>query len=161
MPSDLPPALDTAEPRGSGGVCYRRSGGLVEGQRRGAGIREEVIQFPRAAPPVKGHRDNAGKLAGPVERRHLPPVLHDDGETVSRPEPKRADAARYARNGVEPRAVIEAPLAIDDGKRVRVPLGRRNQHTAEISHPRSTAPPPPRAQQPQSRNNPCSGRDGR
>ena len=84
---------DTAEPRGTGGVSHRRSGGLVEGQRRGAGIREEVIQFPRAAPPVKGHHDNAGKLAGPVERRHLPAVLHDDGEPVSPPEPERAQAA--------------------------------------------------------------------
>ena len=152
---------DTAEPRGTGGVSHGRSGGPVEGQRRGAGIREEVIQLVGAASPVERHRDDAGKLAGPVERRHLPPVLHDDGEPVSRPKFERAQAARDARNGVEPRGVIEAPLAIDDGKRVRISLGRRNQHTAEVSHPRSTAPPRPRAQPPQSRNSPCSGRDGR
>ena len=93
VPSDVAAGPDTAEPRGTGGVGHRRSGGLVEGQRRGAGIREEVIQFPRAAPPVERHHDNAGKLAGPVERRHLPAVLHDDGEPVSPPKFERAQAA--------------------------------------------------------------------
>ena len=45
---------DAAEPRGSGGVGHGRSGGLVEGQRRGAGIREEVIQLPALLRQLRG-----------------------------------------------------------------------------------------------------------
>ena len=97
----------------------------IEDDRARLGIGKAVIELVGLEPPVERRHDDAEKLAGPMQARHLEPVLQDDRKPVAALQAEPAEPG--CDRGKSPRyhcGVAEPPRAIDDRHRVGAALDR-------------------------------------
>ncbi len=98
----------------------RRGGGILIGDGLGLGIVEIEIEFACGRAPVDRGDDDAGELAGPMQRRRFGAVLQHGDEVVACLEPDGVEAFDQRRNLPVPLRVCQAQFAVRDGQRVRV-----------------------------------------
>src|SRR5262249_8997992 len=115
------------------------AGRAIEGERRDLGILEAVPDLLGRGAPAHRSEDDTEQVAGPVERRHLVAVAHDDHEVVAGHEAHLPQGAGDRSDLAVPLRIGAAALAIDDRLGVRLAQYRNRKCRAEI-HGESTLP---------------------
>ena len=113
---------------------HRLGGDLFVDDRLRLGVFEAEIQLARTGAPIQRGDDDAGELAGPVDRRCFPAVLQQRDEMIARPEPEVVEAGDERRNLLVPHAIGQAQFAVDDRQRVGIARDTRDETRAEIKH---------------------------
>ena len=107
-----PPGRIDAKPRGSFG--RRALGGAVIGHDDGLSVFQTICDLVCRRPPADRRKDGSQQLAGPVERRHLIAIAHDDDEMVAGLKPHLAQSSGGGADLARPLRVGAAAAALDD-----------------------------------------------
>ena len=106
--------------------------GAVEYDRRGLGVFQAVLDFIGTSTPTHGREDEADQVAGPVQRRHLVAIAHDDDEMLPGLESHLLQTARHRFDLAIPLRIAASAIAIDDRFLVRPAQDRDGKGGAEI-----------------------------
>ena len=117
----------------------------LEAHRPRAGVVEHVVQLLGLRAPVHRRDRHARELAGPVQGRGLEPVLEDGDEMVAAAESERVEPRHRAQRAIQPGAVGQRRLAVDDRDGGGLAFGDVEEGAAEVEHAgplsRPVAPP--------------------
>ena len=124
---------------------------------------QAVVDLVGLGAPVDRRDDDAGELAGPVQRRRLPAVLQHGDQMIAGHQAELVEAGHHGRDAAVPLRIGQSHRAVDDGERVGIALHAGEKAGAEIKH--GQGPPAVfwrrRAPRPGSAHSRCSGTDGR
>ena len=100
----------------------------------GRAVAQSVVQLIGGDTPVHGRYDDPGKLAGPMQRRILPPVLHCRDECIALPQADLAKPVHQCADPAIPVGMSDCLVPFGDGHRVGVAFHGREKAGSEVKH---------------------------
>ena len=106
--------------------------GLVDEQDAGAAVAHGVFVLQRAPADVERHDHGAGPAGREIELEIAVGIERQDRDAVAGLRAEGADAGGKPRHAVADLAPVLPPIAIDDGKAVRIDLQRAPQAVRDV-----------------------------
>ena len=113
---------------------HRLGGEGLEHERSRLGIVEHILQLGSVGAPIERCDHHAGELAGPMEGCRLEPVLQQRHQPRALFRAQLVQQRDEPQDVVEPGAVGQPALALDDGQRIWAPRRACENGATEIEH---------------------------
>jgi hypothetical protein len=113
--------------------CRFRRDVLME-ERLRLGVLTEEIEIVGGRAPVHRRYDDAGELAGPVQRRRLPAVLQHGDDMVAGPHAERVETRDHAGDAAVPLRIGQPHRAVDDRERIGVARHAGDEAEPQVKH---------------------------
>ena len=125
---------DPGDRTGMRRVRYRIGRHRLEAHRPRAGIVEHVVELLGLRAPVHRRDHHPRDLAGPVQGRGLEAVLEDGDQVVAVAQPHCIEPGHRTQRELEPVAVGEGGVAVDDCDGGGLAFGDVEEGAAEVEH---------------------------
>ena len=106
----------------------------LEAHRPRAGIAEHVVELLGLRAPVHRRDHHPRDLAGPVQGRGLDAVLENGDQVVAVAQPHCIEPGHRTQRELDPVAVGEGSVAVDDSDGGRLAFGDVEEGAAEVEH---------------------------
>ena len=103
-------------------------------QHAGRAVAQGVVQLIGGDTPVHGCYDDPGDLAGPMQRRILPPVLHRRDQCVALAQADLAKPVHQRADPAIPVGIGDRPVPFGDCHRAGVAFHGRDKAGSEVKH---------------------------